>query len=122
MRAHSRPIDTARVGEIAQPQASSSSRANGEDATVADLAVGMRTAVTPVIGYLELISDGGEAITPDRHLDWIATIERRLEAMRELNDQIARMCAVLKETAGESDAAVRRREAATPRGPAAPGD
>jgi hypothetical protein len=94
----------------------------GEDATVADLAVEMRTAVTPVIGYLELISDGGEAITPDRHLDWIATIERRLEAMRELNDQIARMCAVLKESAGDRDVVVSPGEAATPRGPEAPGD
>jgi hypothetical protein len=110
------------VAKLAHQPTSPPSGLDGEDATVADLAVEMRTAVTPVIGYLELISEGGVSVAPDRHLSWIATIERRLEAMRELNDQIARMCAVLKESASEGDAAVSRREAAMPRGPEAPGD
>jgi len=122
MPAHSRGTDTDRVGELAHQQISPPSGPGEGDATVADLAVEMRTVVTPVIGYLELISDGGVSAAPDRHLDWIATIERRLEAMRELNDQIARMCAVLKESASEGDAAVSPGEAATPRGPEAPGD
>lgn len=82
---------------------------------VADLAVQMRGVVTPVIGYLELISDEGEAASADRHLQWIATIERRLEAVQELNDQIARTCAVLRES-------VDGRAAEMPPGPEAPGD
>jgi hypothetical protein len=80
---------------------------------VGDLAVEMRSMVTPVIGYLELISQEGEPISSDRHLRWISTIEKRLEAIQELNDQIARTCAVLRESLNVS-------EAAPPRGPEAP--
>jgi hypothetical protein len=82
---------------------------------VGALAVEMRGMVTPVIGYLELISDEGEVVSSDRHLQWIATIERRLEAIQELNDQIARTCAVLRESADD-------RGAAMPLGPEAPAD
>lgn len=78
-----------------------------------DLAVEMRSTVTPVIGYLELISQETRPISADQHLHWINTIERRLEAIQELNDQIARTCAVLRESVNES-------EAAPPRGPEAP--
>ena len=80
---------------------------------VGDLAVEMRSMVTPVIGYLELISQEETPISSDRHLRWIDTIEKRLEAIQELNDQIARTCAVLRESVSES-------EAASPRGPEAP--
>jgi len=80
---------------------------------VGDLAVEMRSMVTPVIGYLELISQEVEPMSADRHLRWLDTIEKRLEAMRELNDQIARTCATLRESVGE-------REAAPPRAPEAP--
>ncbi len=48
--------------------------------------------VTPVIGYLELISSEDEPMSADRHLSWIETIEKRLEAIQELNGQIARTC------------------------------
>jgi hypothetical protein len=85
------------------------------DRSVADLAAAMRGAVTPVIGYLELISQEGQAVSDDRHLEWISTIERRLEAVRELNDQILRVCGVLRDS-------VNGREAAAPRAPADPGD
>jgi hypothetical protein len=82
---------------------------------VGDLAVEMRGMVTPVIGYLELISQDGEPMSADRHLRWIDTIEKRLEAMQELNDQIARTCAILRESVND-------REAASPRVPEAPED
>jgi hypothetical protein len=85
------------------------------DRAVADLAEAMRGAVTPVIGYLELISQEGQAVPDDRHLEWIATIERRLEAVRELNDQILRVCDVLR-------GSVNGREPAARRAPADPGD
>jgi hypothetical protein len=89
---------------------------------VAGLAVEIRGTVTPVIGYLELISEEGDAVAdrPDaasaeRQLEWIATIERRLEAMRELNDQISRVCAILRNSVSD-------RPAARPPEPEAPGD
>ena len=68
----------------------------------------MRGTVTPVIGYLELISLEGHGPPTDRHLHWIATIERRLEAMRELNDQISRVCDVLRESVSDDEAGSRR--------------
>jgi hypothetical protein len=82
---------------------------------VGDLAVDMRSMVTPVIGYLELISQGVEPMSADRHLRWLDTIEKRLEAMRELNDEIARTCAILRESVVD-------RGAAPPRAPEALAD
>jgi hypothetical protein len=93
------------------------SRPNGSSADVreelAGLAERMRGTVTPVIGYLELISQEADAEPAERHMQWIATIERRLDAMRELNDQISRVCGVLRQAADD-------REASTPRDPEAP--
>lgn len=82
---------------------------------VGDLAVEMRTMVTPVIGYLELMSQEDEPMSADQRLSWIETIEKRLEAIQELNGQIARTCAVLRDAVSES-------AAAPPRGPEAPAD
>ena len=75
----------------------------------------MRSMVTPVIGYLELMSQDGAPVQADQHLQWISTIEKRLEAIQELNEQIARTCTILRES-------VNGREAAPPRGPAVPRD
>jgi hypothetical protein len=75
---------------------------------VGDLAVEMRGVVTPVIGYLELISQEDQPIPTDRHLNWITTIERRLAAMQELNDQISSICGVLRESVTDREAAMRR--------------
>lgn len=71
---------------------------------LAHLAERMRTMVTPVIGYLELISQMDRAEAANRH-QWIATIERRMSAMHELNDQISRACAALQDPTGEAEPA-----------------
>jgi hypothetical protein len=102
----------ARLAEDLTSSAPNGSEA-AADVSVADLAEQMRGTVTPVIGYLELISLEGNAAPTDRHLQWITTIERRLEAMTELNDRISRVCNVLRES-------VNGREAAKPRDPGAP--
>jgi hypothetical protein len=75
---------------------------------VGDLAVEMRGMMTPVIGYLELISQEDQQIPTDRHLNWITTIERRLAAMQELNDQISSICGVLRESVTDREAAIQR--------------
>jgi hypothetical protein len=96
-----------------------SSAVNGTEPHVEeDLAVvaeRMRSTVTPVVGYLELISQEGHALSPQRHLEWIATIERRLEAVRETSDQISRICDVLRRSMDD-------RPASRPRAPEAPAD
>ena len=111
------------MANLAQKPAPSGANGTGADPRdapepqhdVGDLAVEMRSMVTPVIGYLELISQEAEPMSADRHLRWIDVIERRLEAIQELNDQIARTCSILRDTVSES-------EAAPPRGPEAPED
>jgi hypothetical protein len=65
---------------------------------LAVLAERMRTTVTPVIGYLELMSEG-EISETVAHERWIATIERRMAAMSDLHEQISKACLELR-TAG----------------------
>jgi len=101
---------TGRMATVAHDQAVSAPNGSDSEAarTVGELAEAMRGTVTPVIGYLELISQEGHAAPTDRHLRWITTIERRLDAMRELNDQISRVCDVLRDSVSESEAAAQR--------------
>jgi hypothetical protein len=91
--------------------------ANGSDVDVrpdlAELAERMRGTVTPVLGYLELISQEANGLSRERYLDWITTIERRLDLMRETSDQISQICGVLRDQVNE---------ASTPRAPEAPAD
>jgi hypothetical protein len=93
--------------------------ANGSEPDIAPelahLAERMRSTVTPVVGYLELISQDANGTSPQRYLDWISTIERRLDAMRETSDQISRVCDVLRDSIND-------RPASTPRAPEALGD
>jgi hypothetical protein len=95
------------------------SRINGSDpdveADLAELAERMRGTVTPVVGYLELISQDSNALSTERYREWIGTIERRLDAVRETSDQISRICDVLRQSMDD-------REASTPPAPEAPAD
>ncbi len=84
---------------------------------LADLAERMRSTVTPVVGYLELISQDVAGASPERRLDWIATIQRRLDAVRDTSDQISRICEVLSDSISEPPGS-----ASTPPDPGAPGD
>ena len=92
---------------------------NGHDPDMrpelADLAERMRGTVTPVVGYLELISQDTRGMSPQHYLEWLSTIERRLHAVRETSDQISKIVDVLRQSIND-------REAATPRGPEARGD
>lgn len=82
-----------------------------------DLAERMRGTVTPVVGYLELIAQDTNGVSPERYLDWISTIERRLDAMRETSDQISRVCDVLRRSMDD-----RPDQASTPPAAEAPAD
>jgi hypothetical protein len=82
---------------------------------LAGLAEQMRGTVTPIVGYLELISQDVNGLPPQHYLHWISTIERRLEAVRETSDQISRICDVLRQSINDP-------EASTSRAPEAPED
>jgi hypothetical protein len=98
------------MGQLADDLAAAPPNGSNGDVgrELASLAERMRGTVTPVIGYLELISQEASAAPAERHVQWIATIERRLDAMRELNDQISRVCAVLRQAADDREATTRR--------------
>jgi hypothetical protein len=102
------------MAKLADDLGPSPELASGPDTRreLADLAERMRSTVTPVVGYLELISQDASALPPERYLNWIATIERRLDAMRETCDQISEICEVLKNSVSD-------REGSTPRAPGA---
>lgn len=63
----------------------------------------MRGTVTPVVGYLELISQEVNGVASERYLQWISTIERRLDAVRETSDQISRICDVLRRSINDPE-------------------
>jgi hypothetical protein len=86
---------------------------------LANLATELRGTMTPVVGYLELISDEHHSVPSEQHLRWIATVERRLEAMRELSDQVTRICEVLRESIDGRES-VNGRPEAPRRGPSTP--
>jgi len=65
----------------------------------AELAIELRTSVTPVIGYLELLG-GGVDLVAEEQLRWLETIERRLGAIEELSDELLAMCAKFRERYG----------------------
>ena len=67
----------------------------------AELAIELRTSVTPVIGYLELLAGGG-VVLAEEQLRWITTIERRLGAIAELSDELLDMCARVRDSKGPS--------------------
>jgi hypothetical protein len=60
------------------------------------LAAELRGEVAPVIGYLELIADDGTEALSQQQLQWVATIERRLESLRALSDELTTACAELR--------------------------
>jgi hypothetical protein len=69
--------------------------------TPGTLAIDLRTNVTTVVGYLELMSDETHPTPAAERLRWIATIERRLEVMRQLNEEVAGILAVLRDVTAD---------------------
>jgi hypothetical protein len=67
-----------------------------------ELAIELRTSVTPVIGYLELLAEAGVHLA-EEELRWIATIERRLCAIAELSDELLAMCVRARDQRGSRD-------------------
>ncbi|HEX6117270.1 MAG TPA: hypothetical protein VFY99_09225 [Solirubrobacterales bacterium] len=76
----------------------------------AALATELRTSVTPVVGYLELLAESDGARIPEEQLRWIETIERRLGSIGELREELLAYCSSLR--AVNSTAPASRRPAA----------
>lgn len=65
----------------------------------ADLAVDLRTSATVVAGYLELMSDANSSLSPEERRRTVASVERRLETMRRLIDELQAVCVVMRASA-----------------------
>lgn len=68
-----------------------------QDKALPVLAAELRTALTPVLGYLELILDdfildpNVEALT-EQHLEWVDSVERQLHNLRGLSAELIEVC------------------------------
>ena len=72
------------------------------DRTPAELAVELRTSVTPVVGYLELLAAGDGARDADEQLRWIETIEWRLGSIGDLSEEMLAFCSRMRDEVANS--------------------
>ncbi len=75
-----------------------------------EIAVELRSAMTPVLGYLELLADEG-AVPTEEQLLWIAALEDRVGSLQDLSRELASACTELRERSGSqaASASVRAR-------------
>lgn len=59
-----------------------------QDRPLLVLAEELRTALTPVLGYLDLILDADLERATEQQLRWIGSVERHLHNMRSLSDEL----------------------------------
>jgi signal transduction histidine kinase len=69
---------------------------NGER-TLPALMEELRTSVTPVLGYLELLAEDDPDALSEEQLGWIGTVEMRLASLQLLSDELSEVCARLRE-------------------------
>jgi hypothetical protein len=69
---------------------------NGER-TLPALMEELRTSVTPVLGYLELLAEDDPDALSEEQLGWIGTVEMRLASVQLLSDELSAVCARLRE-------------------------
>ena len=67
------------------------------DRDLAASAAELRNAVTPIIGYLDLILESGRDALSETQLGWVGVIERRAEALEELTRELRALCAELRD-------------------------
>jgi signal transduction histidine kinase len=67
------------------------------DRTLSALTEELRTSVTPVLGYLELLAEDDPEALSEEQLGWIGTVEMRLASLQLLSDELSAVCARLRE-------------------------
>ena len=56
----------------------------------------LRSTLTPVLGYLELIADDDPETLSEEQLRWVAAVEQRLEGLEDTSRQLISACAELR--------------------------
>jgi hypothetical protein len=59
-----------------------------QDRPLPVLAEELRTALTPVLGYLDLMLDADIERATEQQLQWIGSVERQLYSLRNLSDEL----------------------------------
>jgi signal transduction histidine kinase len=59
-----------------------------QDRPLPILAEELRTALTPVLGYLDLMLDEDVERATEQQLQWIGSVERQLYSLRSLSDEL----------------------------------
>lgn len=63
-----------------------------QDRPLPVLAEELRTALTPVLGYLDLMLDAGVERDTAQQLHWIGSVERQLHCLRSLSEELIEFC------------------------------
>ena len=61
-----------------------------------DIVTELRSAATPVIGYLELLAEDAPERPSDEHLRWLRIVEERLASLDAASRDAAAACAKLR--------------------------
>jgi signal transduction histidine kinase len=59
-----------------------------QDRPLPILAEELRTTLTPVLGYLDLMLDEDVERATEQQLQWIGSVERQLYSLRSLSDEL----------------------------------
>ena len=63
-----------------------------QDRPLPVLAEELRTTLTPVLGYLDLMLDAEVERATEQQLQWIGSVERQLYSLRSLSDELIEFC------------------------------
>jgi signal transduction histidine kinase len=92
-------VKTCSVGSINQRQ----------DRPLPVLAEELRTALTPVLGYLDLMLDADFERGTTQQLQWIGSVERQLHSLRNLSAELIEFCGEYRNGSPESELSLEQR-------------
>jgi hypothetical protein len=92
-------VKTCSVGRIDQRQ----------DRPLPVLAEELRTALTPELGYLDLMLDADVERGTAQQLQWIGSVERRLHSLRSLSDELIEFCGEYRNGRPEGELSLEQR-------------
>jgi hypothetical protein len=80
-----------------------------QDRPLPVLAEELRTTLTPVLGYLDLMLDTEVERATEQQLQWIGSVERQLYSLRSLSDELIEFFGEWRNGSPESELNLERR-------------
>lgn len=81
----------------------------GQDRPLPVLAEELRTALTPVLGYLDLMLDADVERGTTQQLQWIGSVERQLHSLRSLSEELIEFCGEYRNGRPEGELSLEQR-------------